>query len=310
MDINGCNIPRVAVALAVYNGMEWLSEQLNSILKQDGVEVTVFISIDPSTDESENLCHKLIAQHKNIVLLPNAGKFGGASKNFFRLIRDVDFSDFDYFSFADQDDIWLKDKLINAVNKLIETKSSGYSSNVIAFWSTGKKKLIEKSQPQREWDYLFEAAGPGCTYVMTIELASEIKKTVVANWSEVNQLGLHDWFSYAYARANGFKWFIDPRPGMLYRQHLNNQVGVNVGWKAFCYRLKAVAEGWGIEQSLLIAKLIGQADTNFVKNWSGFSRYGFIKLALNANKCRRKPVERALFFFACLLMAIVGKSFR
>lgn len=306
--MNEYNIPRVVVALAVHNGAAWLSEQINAILKQGIVDVTIFISIDPSTDESELLCNKFASQNKNIIVLPNIGKFGGASKNFFRLIRDVDFSDFDYFAFADQDDIWLEHKLINAVNKIKETKSDGYSSNVIAFWDTGKKKLIEKSQPQREWDYLFEAAGPGCTYVMTAELASKIKKTIIANWIEVNKLGLHDWFSYAYARANGFKWFIDPWPSMLYRQHINNQVGVNVGWKAFRYRLKAVVGGWGIEQSLLIAKLVGKTDTSFVKNWCGFERYGFLRLAFNANKCRRKPVERVLFFFACLLMAIAGKS--
>jgi rhamnosyltransferase len=305
--MNECNKPRVSVVLAVYCGAAWLREQINSILKQDGVDISIYISIDPSTDESEALCISFARQYKNITVLPYVGKFGGAAQNFFRLMRDVDFSSFDYFAFADQDDIWFENKLINAVNKLVETKSDGYSSNVIAFWPNGEKKLIEKSQPQREWDYLFEAAGPGCTYVMTVELASEIKKTVVARWLEINNLGLHDWFSYAYARANGFRWFIDPMPSMLYRQHVHNQVGVNVGWKAFIYRLKTVVGGWGIAQSLLIAKLIGKGDTAFVKSWCGFKRYDFLKLAFSANQCRRKFVERILFFFACIFMAIVGK---
>lgn len=304
--MNGLVNPKIVIVLAVYNGKQWIVDQLNSILVQDGVEVTIFISIDPSTDGSEEICHQLSMQHDNIFILPNAGKFGGAAKNFFRLIRDVDFSSFDYFAYSDQDDIWFENKLVRAVNKLIETKSDGYSSNVMAFWEIGKQKLVEKSQPQCEWDYLFEAAGPGCTYVMTIELASEIKKAVVSNWVEINKLGLHDWYSYAYARANGFKWFIDQWPSMLYRQHINNQVGVNQGWKAFLYRLKKVLGGWAIEQSALVAKLIGQENANFVISWSSFKRYGFLKLALNANKCRRKPSEQVLFFFACLLMAIIG----
>jgi rhamnosyltransferase len=299
--------PKVAVVLAVYNGMQWLNEQLDSILKQDNVELTIFISIDTSYDESEALCQKLAEQHKNIVVLPNAGKFGGASKNFFRLIRDVDFSNFDYFAFADQDDIWFQDKLLNAVNKLVETKSDGYSSNVVAFWVTGKEIIVEKSQLQCEWDYIFEAAGPGCTYVMTIRLAHAIKKSVIANWSEINKLELHDWYCYAYARANGFQWYIDQRPSLLYRQHSNNQVGVNRGWKAFLFRSKKIVIGWGFEQSALIAKLVGKGDSAFVKSWCNFERYGFLTLALNANKCRRKPTERVLFFFACLIMAIIGK---
>lgn len=305
--MNECNSPKIAVVLAVYSGMEWLSEQLNSILKQEGIVVTVFISIDPSTDGSEDLCHQFSKQHKNIVVLPHVGKFGGAAKNFFRLIRDVDFSNFDYFAFADQDDIWFQDKIVNAVNKLVETNSDGYSSNVVAFWITGEERLVEKSQLQCEWDYIFEAAGPGCTYVMTIRLAHAIKKSVIANWSEINKLELHDWYCYAYARANGFKWFIDQRPSMLYRQHSNNQVGVNRGWKAFLFRSKKIVIGWGFEQSALIAKLVGKGESAFVKSWCNFERYGFLKLALNANKCRRKPTERVLFFFACLIMAIIGK---
>lgn len=306
--MNACTTPKIAIALAVFNGALWLPEQVNSILVQQDVDVTIFISIDPSVDGSEVLCDMFAQQHVNIIVLPNAGKFGGAAKNFFRLIRDVDFSGFDYFAFADQDDVWFEDKLINAVNKIVETKSDGYSSNVLAFWSNGDKKLIEKAQPQREWDYLFEAAGPGCTYVMTVELASEIKQTVIASWLEVNQLGLHDWFSYAYARANGFKWYIDPWPSMLYRQHANNQVGVNAGWQAFLYRLKKISSGWGIKQSALIAKLIGKSDDAFVKSWRGFGRYGFLKLAFNANKCRRKPTERVLFFCAGFSMAMFGNG--
>ncbi len=35
--------PRVAVLLAAYNGMEWIEEQLDSILNQINVSVTVFI---------------------------------------------------------------------------------------------------------------------------------------------------------------------------------------------------------------------------------------------------------------------------
>lgn len=65
--------------------------------------------------------------------------------------------------------------------------------------------------------------------------------------------------------------------------------------------------GWGFEQSALIAKLIGKDDA-FVKSWCDFTRNGFLKLALSANQCRRKPVERVYFFLVCLLMVLVGKG--
>lgn len=37
------NIPRVAVLLAAYNGMQWIEEQVDSILNQQGVAVTLFL---------------------------------------------------------------------------------------------------------------------------------------------------------------------------------------------------------------------------------------------------------------------------
>ena len=299
--------PKVAVALAVYNGVDWLPEQLNSILNQEGVDLSIFISIDPSIDGSKELCQKFAEQYNQVIILPESGRFGGAAQNFFRLMRDINCSDFEYFSFADQDDIWFPSKLKRAVNKLAEKKCDGYSSNVIAFWPTGKKKIVKKSQRQREWDYLFESAGPGCTYLMTSKLAVEIQKIIVNCWSDINKLGLHDWFSYAYARANGFSWYIDDWPSMLYRQHINNQIGVNEGWRALLYRAKKIVGGWGIEQSALIAKLVGKYNSDFVLSWSDFSRYGFFKLALKAHKCRRKTSERFLFFVACLVMVVVGK---
>ena len=298
--------PKVAEVMAVYNGAQWVYQQLESIVEQN-VPVTIYISFDSSIDQSEAICKSFAEKYQNIFLLPNVGKFGGAAKNFFRLIRDVDFSDFDYLAYADQDDIWFKDKLIRAINKLLTTNSDGYSSNVLAFWPNGKRVLIDKSQPIRDWDYLFEAAGPGCTYVIKAGMAMQMKQLIVANWSSANQIELHDWFTYAYARANGYKWFIDNHPSMLYRQHASNQVGVNKGFKAFYYRARKVLGDSGFSQSYLIAKLIGKSDCDFVKKCLNFKRSGFITLALNADKCRRKPSERVLFFMACVYMSIFNQ---
>jgi rhamnosyltransferase len=305
--MNKINLPSVAVLLAAYNGRCYIEEQVGSILQQFGVAVTIFISVDLSPDDTHAWCQELAHKRTNIVVLPYGERFGGAAKNFFRLLRDVDFSGFDYIAFADQDDIWLQDKLCRAVAKIVETDSHGYSSNVMAFWPNGVRKLISKAQPQRAWDYLFEAAGPGCTYVIATPLALQIKSTVIQDWSEINKLALHDWFSYAYARAHGYAWFIDEWPSMLYRQHLGNEVGANKGFKAFRYRLGKVIGGWGIEQSALTAKSVGQGNAPFVRIWRDFGRSGFVKLAFSAGQCRRKAQDRVFFFIACLLLAVVGK---
>ena len=148
--------PRIAVLLAAYNGMQWIEEQLSSILLQEGVDLTVYISVDPSTDGTEEWCLAYAAEHPQVVVLPSAGVFGGASRNFFRLIRDVDLAEFDLVSFADQDDVWHADKLKRAAHNIKSRQLGGYSSNVTAFWRDGRTQLVDKAQPQVAWDYFLK----------------------------------------------------------------------------------------------------------------------------------------------------------
>ncbi|MCV5479999.1 glycosyltransferase family 2 protein, partial [Escherichia coli] len=92
---------------------------------------------------------------------------------------------------------WLEDKLQRA--SLFLEKYDVYSSNVIAFWPNGKAVLINKAQPQVKYDFLFEAAGPGCTYVIHRDVAIEFKKFIVSKWQEVKKIELHDWLFYSFS---------------------------------------------------------------------------------------------------------------
>ena len=55
-----------------------------------------------------------------------------SSQNFFRLISSLENAkQFDYFAFADQDDIWNKKHLEKAIEKLSTGIYDGYSSSII-----------------------------------------------------------------------------------------------------------------------------------------------------------------------------------
>ena len=43
---NTNNKPRVAILLAAFNGIDWIEEQINSILNQEDVNIEIFISVD------------------------------------------------------------------------------------------------------------------------------------------------------------------------------------------------------------------------------------------------------------------------
>lgn len=297
----------IAVLLAAYNGREWIEEQLASILTQTQVNIDIYISVDPSADGTEAWCAQYALAHPNVVVLPPCSPFKGASRNFFRLIRDVDLSKYDYVAFSDQDDVWYADKLKRAVAALNSSGADGYSSNVVAFWSDGRRLLVNKAQPQVSWDYLFEAAGPGCTYVLSWKLASAFKTLLLSHWDDAQRIDLHDWFCYAFARSRGYTWFIDPVPGLDYRQHERNQIGVNNGLAPTLARWRKIADGWWSSQVGLIASLLKIPNPFITPEGQSGGAISWMKLACNVANCRRRIRDRALLFAICLYSATVGR---
>jgi rhamnosyltransferase len=300
--------PKIAVLLAAFNGMQWIEEQLTSILGQSGVDVTIHISIDPSTDGTEAWCMAYASRHAGVIVLPASGSFGGASRNFFRLIRDVDFDGYDFVAFCDQDDIWHLDKLQRATKAISLHQVDAYSSNVRAFWPDGKTCVLDKAQPQVEWDFLFEAAGPGCTYVLSKKLAATIKAQILINWRQMQDVSLHDWYCYAFARSHGYRWYIDPIPTMEYRQHELNQIGANTSFRSLISRYKTIHDGWWFNQVKLITQLVGQGNEPFVRAWLPLRRLQLIKLSFSARKCRRRVRDKVFFFCVCWATALFGKK--
>ena len=303
-------IPRCLVLMAVFNGIRWLPEQLSSILSQVNINLTLVVSVDQSSDGSEEYINECAASDSRIQILDHGRYFGGAAANFYRLISDVQFDEYDYIALSDQDDIWMPDKLARAIWHLEYSNAQGYSSNVSAFWPNGKKRLIDKAQAQVKWDYLFEAAGPGCTYVVTQKLAIHFQRCLRDHQSTIKSIGLHDWFLYAFARANHYLWMIDISPRLHYRQHASNQVGTNVGWSAFQMRANRVLSGWAMAQTCLIAKCIGKEHEPLIEQIGNGSRLTYLRLLLKAHHCRRKTSDQMVFALMCLVMVFLGGPIR
>lgn len=288
-------LPRVAVLLAAYNGINFIEEQLRSILSQKNVDLTIFISIDKSTDSTFEWCISFSKMYPEIEVLSYGERYGDAAKNFYRLIRDVDFSSFDFISLSDQDDIWHPDKLHRAISTIQNLDLDVFSSDVMAFWADGNKKLVKKSYPQKKYDHFFEAAGPGCTYVFRERSLYSFKQFMVEKWVEINSVASHDWMIYSYCRAIGMNWFIDDKPLMSYRQHESNQVGSNFGLKAYKKRIVMIKDSWYREEFSNIIKLV-HLDDSF--NFS-LSR---VFLITHFWQLRRRPRDAC----ALLFMLIAG----
>ena len=290
------------VLLAAYNGEQFISQQLQTVLNQTNKPYKILINIDQSDDKTESIVQGFAKKNPEIQILNINKRFGSAAANFINLIIYADLTDINYIALADQDDIWKEDKLEKAIQKL-EQGFDGYSSNVQAFWEDGQKKIIEKNQPQQKYDHLFESAGPGCTFVLKRELALKLQQFLKNG--RFNQLdNYHDWLIYAYARTQGFKWHIDSYPGVDYRQHSANVFGANVGNRAFISRVCRVLSGEGVDFAFRLIKEL-KVPGPFIKSLLPVTRMNLLRLAFYAKHCRRRTRDQVYFFFACILLAII-----
>lgn len=299
--MNKKSAPKVSVLLATHNGRQWIEEQVNSILGQKGVDVKLVVSDDDSTDGTFEWISNIAKNDSRVQILERHERFGSAAKNFYRLILDVDLDDADYFALADQDDVWLLDKLLNQIRIIKNENVDGVSSNVVAFWPDGDHAFINKSQPLRKFDFLFESSGPGCTFLMTPWLIQEVRKVL----SSSPNVHCHDWFIYMLCRSSGRNWYISSVPTLKYRQHANNVLGANIGRKAHEFRLRRIINGWYRNEVYKMAKLSlslsSETDVqNACKTLMDLSLFSRFKVAFLIPQARRKMKDRFILLVIVL----------
>jgi len=292
---------KICILLATFNGELYLKEQIRSLLKQVNVNITLVVSDDLSSDKTV----KILKKYKKfkIIFLENSLRHGSAGRNFLSMIERVDFSLYDYVSFSDQDDIWYEDKLANSLNFLEENKHFiAVSSCVNAFWMNQKSLFVKKSFSQTDYDHIFEAAGPGCTYLMKTELIYKIQQLIQEKKWIYEEVALHDWLIYSYARENGYKWHILPYSTLDYRQHSNNQLGVNSGIVASLNRLQKFNNGWYFDQIYSISRAVG-SELKLNKLFTSRSKPTFHYFK-NFWKMRRDKLDGFLLLL-CIVLKII-----
>lgn len=221
-----CCRPSVGILLTTYNGSAFLPAQLDSLLAQTGVSLHVYVFDDCSTDATMALLHRYAADHPRLFSLrENRPNSGGTGLNILRNLPTVpDIHDF--YALADQDDVWLPQKLARAVEILSRDGTGLYFSDLQA-WDGQDRMLgtVRKATPLAARDHLLSGGSAGCTYVMTAAFFAHLKARVTAvDLGGVRRIS-HDWIIYFLARHDGFG--VSPSPDTLihYRIHPDSQYG-------------------------------------------------------------------------------------
>ena len=293
---------KICILLAAYNGALWIGEQLESILSQSGVEVSVFISVDFSDDNTFEICNDYKRRFNNVHVLEYGDSYGSAALNFFRLVRDVDASSFDYIAFSDQDDVWLPEKMHRAINVLSNEGADCYASD-LTLWENGKiGKKLTKSQKQRMYDYIFQGASAGCTYVFNSQSFFYFK-TKVSNNSLIEKNMSHDWIAYAVTRSRKYKWIIDPVSFFLYRQHSMNVQGARLGLLGGMKKIMQIRSGWYFSNIFKMMNFLEMDDgeKRIFQKLSNKNLTSRLWLVFNIFKYRRKFFDALILglFFIC-----------
>ena len=95
----------ISVALACYNGENFIYEQIQSIINQTITDLEIIICDDKSTDNTIDIIHNI--KDKRIKLYQNNIQLG-VVKNFEKAIS---LCNGEYIALSDQDDVWVEKKL-------------------------------------------------------------------------------------------------------------------------------------------------------------------------------------------------------
>ena len=209
---------KVQILMSTYNGEKYLKEQIQSILNQEQVEIELLVRDDGSNDDTI----KILKQYsQNSKLKYYQGENIGPAKSFMDLINKSE-KNFDYYAFADQDDIWLPNKIINAI-KVLKNKENEPSLYISAqeivdenLNTIGTKKVTGIHTLEGE---IIRNFATGCTMVLNNMLCNIIKSYTP------NYIIMHDSWITRVCYAIGGNVLIDDNSYIKYRQHMNNALG-------------------------------------------------------------------------------------
>ncbi len=219
---------QVKVLLSSYNGADHIREQIDSILNQTWGNVKLYVRDDGSTDGTRTILREYEKEGKLTLF---TGKNVGFIKSFLMLLRHC--GDADYFAYADQDDVWLPDKLAMAVERLSAEEAGKpllYFSNY--YICEGNMEHACLAAPESvEKHPTFANALVDCMPLGFNSVLNRTLKNLICEHTPKHSCG-HDWWTYMVAQGLGTVIY-DGRPTVYYRRTGHNVSAGGMGFLKF-----------------------------------------------------------------------------
>lgn len=129
---------KVAVLLSTYNGENYIHDLLDSFTNQNFKDFDLLVRDDGSSDQTINLIKKYeVTSNLNIIFVDSQNDFEvpelSLSASFFKLIKFANKnSNYKYFLFCDQDDIWHENKIQRMLDEIYLAEKNDLSKPLLA----------------------------------------------------------------------------------------------------------------------------------------------------------------------------------
>jgi glycosyltransferase involved in cell wall biosynthesis len=250
--------PVINILLSTYNGERFLAAQLESFLGQSHRNWVLYWRDDGSSDGSVAMMRGFAerAGAQRCVESPGSGLHLGAAHSFLTLLAEC--PEAEMVAFADQDDVWLPEKLRYAAERIAKagTRPALYCARqfLVDAELQGARLSVAHHSPPGFPACLTQNIANGNTLVMNATAAA-----LVARMGQPEGT-MHDWWSYITVSACGGAIIFDERPTVFYRLHKGNLIGR--AQKLPARAMAAILRGPGIFMTMMrrhAEALAGQA---------------------------------------------------
>ena len=298
----------VTVIISTFNGSAYLQQQLDSLYAQTHPNIRIMVRDDGSSDTTRRILESEQSQER-LELLTGHDNLG-PSRSFFELLRKAAATKTDFIAFCDQDDVWLPEKLSQAVTDLSAVR------NERAAMYCSKLEIVDADLVHIGFTFVPKKLGFGNALVENVCTGC----TIVLNRKAIDLICqnlptralAHDWWCYLVLSCFG-EIIFDQDAHIKYRQHGNNVVGVPKGnldrLKKNVRRYAGSGEGrqWRSEQASAFIATFGDGIpiserrvlNRFVQARSSWPRR--LELALSNDIWRQKRIDNLVWRFLVLI---------
>jgi glycosyltransferase involved in cell wall biosynthesis len=212
----------VDILLATYEGEEYITEQLDTLLAQTHRNLRIFVGDDASRDTTPDIVNDFAKRHPQKIFFHQYLDNVGRILNFSRI---AGYSDADYVMLSDQDDVWHPQKVEKTLKKMKEMDAT-YGKKTPLLVHTDSKVIGSDGREiypsYREYSAFEPTAG---SLSHTLSQKQVIGCTVMLNRALVNlafpipsEAYMHDHWINLVASAFGKVGWV-PDATVSYRQH-------------------------------------------------------------------------------------------